>query len=85
MQTVNIIAVERQEQCTSVVVSIRYAESPFEIRLQLRPEAEQLGGLAEACRSELLKLVDGLLQWEVSDGSVGELAAARPDDNASAV
>jgi hypothetical protein len=70
--SVQIIAVDQQQSsdCTQVVLAIQYRRSQFEVLIHLRPQVDQHVSLLEACRSELRELFDGLLDWEIADGTV---------------
>ena len=81
MRTVNIVAVERQTQCTLVVVQLQYEGSLFQVLLQVSREAEDEGCMTETCRLELHKLVDGLMDWEITNGTVSKPVGVPIFDN----
>jgi hypothetical protein len=45
----------------------------FKVLIHLRPQGDHHGSLPEACRSELRELFDGLLDWEIADGTVTDV------------
>jgi hypothetical protein len=73
--SVQIIAVEQQQSsdCTQVVLAIQYRRNQFKVLIHLRPQVDHHGSLPEACRSELRELFDGLLDWEIADGTVTDV------------
>src|SRR5215204_3273668 len=76
---VQILAVQQQQSsdCTLVVLGIQYEHSQFEVLVESKPQVNRDGSLAEACRSELRKLFDGLMEWELSGGTFTEHGAHR--------
>jgi hypothetical protein len=74
---VQILAPQQQQSpdCTLVVLKMQYERSSFEVLVESKPQVNHNGSLAEACRSELHKLFDGLMDWELSGGTFTEHGA----------
>jgi hypothetical protein len=66
--SVRIVACEQQQSSANVVLEMHYDRCRFELMVEAKPQ----GSLADACRTELRKLFDGLLDWELSGGAVTE-------------
>jgi hypothetical protein len=75
MTSAQIVAVEQQHDldCTVAIVAIQYGRDRFEVLIQATPRAWGHGSLAEASRSQLGKLFDALMDWQVSGASAVEV------------
>jgi len=75
MTSVQVVAVEHHEDLerTVAVVAIQYGRDQFEVLVQATPRAWGHGSLAEATRTQLGKLFDALMDWQVSDGTAVEV------------
>ena len=77
--SVRIVACERQQSSATVVLEMHYNRCRFEVMVETKTQ----GSVADACRAELRKFFDGLLDWELSGGAVADVSAPAADNGST--